>query len=333
MTISKKEQNEIINATLDKFRDVKIISYEYVTNFLMSIIDGKTAYDGMAIEQEKLKSCTNLIMELKYIIQNSIYHKLCVLSNDDIDILLFLVEDKRNTAKIIMKKMGDTDFAKLEDYLIEAINNFRGDENFNTYLTRYIMAKVRGIPFAFKSNDVKTVKEQIDELSQKKKKGKKVSSKGKMANIDGDSTEVRDSNDTDSLESVRRDEVIEEDKEKGGEVLEQDEINPYFECIKRCKGIVGTGCKDNLVIDAQKIEIVKRMENIADIFYEMYLLLRLGYINRCYYTKEEISKILGISIFDVINYERDTWEYIRGQINNQFNRYEKYLLSKVMLSS
>ncbi len=479
MEISKKEQNELVASISEKFKDSQIITYDYVLEFLNAILSEKTSYDNLPINVEALKRATNSTMEINYIIQNSIYTKLCSLASTEIEALLFLIEDKKSVATMVLRKLGVTDLSKAEDYLIDAFANFTGDENFNTFLTRYIMAKVKGTPFQTKTEiEAESAKKKaaaIPDTSTKKKKKKKRSEipgftiqrvvverpnpEPKVApapsqepnpvppieNVPVQIPDKKTPATDDKIEvgekpveapkeivslktSETKDEAsqpgsqlvapILEEAEALGQTVEEgrlnndldvpvpleyvppveepvhheeqldtipkevpalndiqlqinstilpktppqedsslkvfkapaedestkhqkevviapppvlEDFNPFLECQKRCGTIKGTGKPDNLVRNSQQIALVSIMGPVENHLYEMYLLLRLGFINKSFYTKEEIATILGISIAEIIIFERNTWNTIRQALNNTFSAYEEYLLTKTL---
>lgn len=365
MEISKKNQNEIINSLFEDFKDAKI-TYDYISRFLDSILKEQTKYDIFSNDIPSLLTSSNPEMTIKYHIRNSIYYKLCLESTNDIDILLFLTEDRRKTASLILKKLGVTDDSKLEDYLIEAFSAFTGDENFNTFLTRFIMSKVKGTKFQAKSEMPLPVPPPIQEQPSKKKKKKNQQVSSSVPPKSNVTPNVSSFTPTEQLPALQESEIKEVEfplpLESTNSVVEQpagiytialsdtvpapdiseekqdtekissptpDVLNPFLECQKRVSNILGTGTIDTFIRACQETKIVGIVESYGDIIYEMYLLLRLGFINKSFYTKEEISNILSLPITEIISYERHTWQEIKSILNNKFNTYEDYILSKI----
>lgn len=397
MEISKKEQNEIVNSLFEKFSKTEVITYDYIKDFLSAILNDEPKYDIFTLKIPSNESSTNNTMDIKYIIQNNIYYKLCRLTEENIDVLMFLVEDRRSAATLILKKLGITDSSKTEDYLIESFSMFNGDENFNSFITRFIMAKVRGTKFQTKTEiDNARIQEKQDktvqEVTKKKKKKKKdkrsriqepqpvkqeeikeavevTSAPNPISSFTPKEPEINSGVDEQIIEqqvsasSIKESEEqvkplegqdptinqIEEVQEQRQEIVndtipisklepsspvqepipQQEELIPYVECQKRTGEISGTGTIDNFIRACQETKIVKEIQINNDPFYEMYLLLRLGFINKSFYTKDEISHLLGLSIIDIITYERTTWSIIKNILNNRFSNYEQYILSKI----
>lgn len=367
MEISKKNQNEIINSIFEDFKDAKI-TYDYISRFLDSILKEQTKYDIFSNDIPSLLTSSNPEMTIKYHIKNSIYYKLCLESSNDIDVLLFLTDDKRKIGSLVLKRLGVTDESKLEDYLIEAFSSFNGDENFNTFLTRFIMSKVKGTKFQSKSEIPSPVPQQAQEQPSKKKKKKKKEKTTPYvppkSNISPVASSITPKEEQPALQETERKEVesplplettglviepppkiltivlsnevpIESptplEEKNDDEILsssKSDVLNPFLECQKRVSNIPGTGTIDTFIRACQETKIVGIVESYGSITYEMYLLLRLGFINKSFYTKEEISNILSLPISEIISYERHTWQEIKSILNNKFNTYEDYILSK-----
>lgn len=356
MTLDKKVQNDIINSTYEKFKNVTSITYEYIEDFLKAILNEQPTYDIFTLNIPHLLSSSNPEMDIKFIIQNNIYYKLCTITNDDIEALLFLTEDKTKVATLVLKKLGINDPSKVEDYLIDAFPNFNGKENFNTFITRYIMAKVKGKPF-IPYEEPKTIEPVIPDTKKDKKKKKK--SKGNYTNLP-----VRESPKKPLVSIVKEEEIpalpeepvikapqgaikpppleipLEEPTNKPAESVKPEEPikpetpwNPILELKSRTGTTLGTGTPDPLINASSTIHLFTLIQDIEDQNYQMYILLRLGFINNSYFTKEEISTILKLSISNIITYERFTWNIIREAINNKLSNYETYLLTKSSINN
>lgn len=180
MVLEKKNRNFIIESTLNKFRKYTFIDYNYVNNFIEAIINEEKTYDGINIVLGDLTDQENFALFVEMKLKDYLYLKVCKVAQYDSDVLVYLVEDIKNKALLVFSKMGLSDTSACEDYLIDAIADYDGLENFGSYQTKYIMAKIKGIPYVREEAPIKSKEDQaLLPRRYNKKKPKKPKNKDK----------------------------------------------------------------------------------------------------------------------------------------------------------
>ena len=124
--------------------------------------------------------------------------------------------------------------------------------------------------------------------------------------------------------------VVDAKKKKTKEKIYVEEVknNPYLACMELVQGRVGTGEIDSFIQLGNQINIIQYVETNGVVNKERYLLLRFGYINHSFFTREEIAQILGIDIVEVIDYERELIDVMQQLLTSQMEHYGMNLLSK-----
>lgn len=295
MLFTKDEFDSLLSSLRNKFSLYHFISDDFLINLLTKLRD-TGCYENLYISKDELTKDMNPLFYIGFKIQNYLYFKICSLCEDDIDVLLTLIEDKRRIANLVFRKLKVEDTSKFDDYIVTVASLYKGVESFDSFLTRYIMAQIKGIPFEIeKTSTVVEIENDVEDNKKKKKKKKK---------------EKNNKNNINKLE----------------EVAVQRTISDI--CFERCSKQLGTGIKDRFIDMVLLTNLVNSIEFDLDEKYKLYFMMRFGLLNDSYYTREEIAIILEIDIRNVLNFEKDTITKVRDYYNGLVNSYEDFILKK-----
>ncbi len=275
MVLTDGEKREVVNVLIKKFALFDCITEEYIEGFVNAYVNGDGHYDGFDFGNEDCPLDTNPYLFVSFKIQSFIYLKLCRLANEDADILLMLVEDRRKIVNMIGRKLNFTDETKKEDYLIDALLSFNGEESLDTFITRYVMAKIRGVPFVLKEKNIVVKQEQEIPSKGKGKKNKK-----KIKNV--------------ALKPTRIDNSLSYDID--------------------LKGLNGSLVKDEFVNKVLDTGILDLIDYEIDKRFTIYILLRFGLLNGTYYSLEDIGTILGDSKLG-LSFEKKMIDLLSKEVN------------------
>lgn len=305
MLIDTKKISEITSSICDKFKnfDVDFTGCSYIMSFVCALNECRSTYDGIDISGFSVSENENPLFAISFFIQNAIYKKLCVLANTDDGVLLQLVEEKMKIASMPCRKYNFSDNNKKEDFLMEAFSCYDGSESFDNFIIRYFISKIKGVPF----NKNKQVTENTL-LGKQEVKGKNNSLKKKKTKMVTSKVESDDKKVTESKNDVV--------------------IDPYSEAKRMCGNRIGSGCLDEFISVCREINLVTLITDNTDNQFKIYVLMRFGYINDSFYTRREIGNITGITFSNILLYEKQIIEYVRGFINKQLDGYSSYVLNK-----
>ena len=358
MLFSKQDYEYLLNSLSKKFALYEFIDNNYLMNMLDSLMnDG--CFEDLKIVAEELSNDMNPLFHISFRIQNYLYYKICKLCEDDIEVLLNLVEDKRRVINLIFRKMKVEDDTKLDDYVMNIASLYNGVESFDSFVTRYVMSAIKGVQFEVEKAPVLCVAKEPEMVDDKKKKNKckkkknKDKQKAMISIIETKSKEVVKEVLPIVVNTSTQEEILVEIDEVTQEVIDSQEIVSevvseevldntavesvpeiveektwYQICLDKCGDIVGTGVKDNFITMVLMSDLVDKVTMIEDEGYKIYFLMRFGLMNESFYTREEIALIMNISLDDVIKYERYTLSTLRDYINMAVNNYEEYILRK-----
>ena len=294
MLFSNEIFESLLSSLRNKFSLYNFIDDDFLSNLLTQLRD-TGCYENLKISKDELNKDMNPLFYIGFKIQNYLYYKICSLCEDDIDVLLSLIEDKRRIGNLVFRKLKVEDTSTYDDYVVNAAILYRGRESFDSFLTRYIMAQIKGIPFELDKNSNEAIPDNKEELSNKKKKNKK-----KANNIN-------------------------ENVSKTKEVIQK---MMYEIVLDKCSKCLGTGHKDKFVDMVLLTSLVDSIQFISDENYKLYFLMRFGLLNHSYYTREEIAMMLDIDIREVLNFEKDIISKVREYYNSLVNNYEEFILKK-----
>lgn len=179
MLFSKQDFEYLYNSLSKKFSLYDFIDDNYLNSLLNSLCN-TGSFENLTITKEEISSDVNPLFYLGFKIQNYLYYKVCKLAEEDIDILLVLVEDKRRVVNLVFRKLKVEDTTKLEDYIMNVATLYNGEEAFDTFLTRYVMSSLKGVSFEMvrKTKEEKEPEKIVDTSKKKKKKKKDKKNKG-----------------------------------------------------------------------------------------------------------------------------------------------------------
>lgn len=314
MVITSKDKNLIIDSLLKKFANYPLITYDYIKGFIEAYENDENTYDGFDLNTKDYPTDTdNPHLYISFKVQSFIYNKLCSLATEDADILLGLVDDKMRIVNMVAKRFNFTDEKKKEDYLMDALTSFTGDDSIDTHITRYVIAKIKGVPYETKREQelrVKANREQQETAVTKKDKKKK--KKNKV---------VAPEPVVPAVESVQ--EVVLEPVTK----VEAKEVSAYDLCLQRCSMVPGSKEKDEFVetfLSLGTYDVIDYKDNKE---YTMYMLLRFGMINDTFYSLVEISQICELDLRTILGFEKYTIEVMRKHINEKIDYYYKLVIN------
>lgn len=356
MVLENKDRKFIIESALAKFSKYAFITYDYVECFIDAIINEEKKYDDIDIALKNLKDINNVALYVEIKLKDYLYLKICRVAKDDVDVLVDLMEDIKSYALLVFKRMGIKDTDKCEDYLINAINNYDGLETFNTYLTRYLMAEIKGIPYVREEKIEKKLEEQVhvprkyNKKPPKKPKDKNKYKSNPLTPLDVPSEEqlvapieevTSGSNDEPfkpNEESSITSEVIETTSFKESvveepEIAKEDKTLNIQEMYAMCQKIIGqrkgNATKETFLELATSANIIEALPTSNEHFLQ-YLILRFGRINDSYFDIEEIMELLDISLKTVLSYEQIVISELRTIIDEKFNAYSLMKLEKAL---
>ncbi len=301
MLFSKQDYEYLLNSLSKKFTLYEFIDNNYLSNMLDNLMSNG-CFEDLKISSEALSKDMNPLFNISFRIQNYLYYKICKLAEEDIDVLLTLVEDKRKIVILVFRKLKIDDFSKVDDYIMEIVSLYNGVESFDSFVTRYVMSAIKGVKFEVERVPIVCSTKEMDKADKKKKKNKNKVKKNKDGSIFCDSTKS--------------------DKVKIHEVSYYDRI------VQKCNLYKGSALKDNFIEMVLKCDLINEISFVDNEYYRVYFLMRYGLINETYYSIEEVSRICDISLEDVLSYERLTVEYLRNYLNRLVSDYEKHLLIK-----
>lgn len=313
MNITSKDKNLIIDSLLKKFSLYSIITYDYINDFIKAFENEDEKYDGIDLGIKDYPEDTNPYLFISFKIQSAIYTKLCALAIDDADILLNLVTDKMRVVNMIARRFNITDEKKKEDYLIDALTEYDNSEAIDTFITRYIIAKIKGLPFVTKREEEQKVikrKEEIEQIQKDKKKQKK---KNKQSNLP-----------LTNVTKVTTKEKVLPPESDDKQVVTKEET-PYELCLKNCQIAKGSKEKDEFVATFLNLGTYDLIDYSKNKEYAMYMLLRFGLVNETYYSLQEIALICKMELGKVLNFEKYTIEIMRTHLNAKVDYYLKVL--------
>lgn len=334
MFINKQDYESLYESLSKRFSLYNFVDGNYIIELLDSLAQ-TGRFDLIDITNDSKRNEMNPLFYINFKIQNYLYLKICLLSLDDIDILLALVEDKRRVVELIFRKLKIEDKSKLDDYIMNAAALYNGSDSFDSFLTRYVMAMIRGTPFdverTTKASEVKVVE---DDNKQKKKKKKK-KNKGQVVTQEvvkplvGDAPlECNDSHLAEqnlSENDFNRQEVIPPQKiDEPGQVDAR--LSHYEKVLEKCRDSKGTGNKDSFVEMVLLSNLLDKVYESDNDLYKIYFLLRYGLMNESFYTINEIALLLEKEIDEVIGYERITIKNLKEYLTRTFNLYEEIVL-------
>ena len=314
MTITNNEKNLIIDSLLKRFKDYELITYDYIMGFITAFINEEETYDGMELRIGEYPPDTNAYLFISFKIQSLIYNKLCSLATDDADVLLELVSDKMRIVNMVARKFNFTDEQRKEDYLIDALTSFDGEESIDTYITRYVIARIKGVPYESKKDQEARIESKVVIPETKKDKKNK---KKKNRELKPDKVIVPE-----VIEEVSEPEVIQPKKE---EVKEE---SAYEVCLKRCSLAKGSKEKDEFVQTFLNFGTYDLIDYSKNKEYGMYMLLRFGFINETYYSLPEIVLITNLDMRTILGFEKYTVEVMRTHLNAKVDYYYKLITQK-----
>lgn len=365
MLFSKQDYEYLLNSLSKKFALYEFIDNNYLMNMLDSLMnDG--CFEDLKIVADELSKDMNPLFHISFRIQNYLYYKICKLCEDDIEVLLNLVEDKRRVINLIFRKMKVEDDTKLDDYVMNIASLYNGVESFDSFVTRYVMSAIKGVQFEVEKAPVLCVAKEPEIVDDKKKKnkGKKKKNKDKQKaivsiietkpkEVETKTKKVIEEVLPISVNTSIQEEIQVEIEEVTQEVVDSQEIVSevvseealdntgeesvpeiveektwYQKCLDKCEDIVGTGIRDNFITMVLMSDLVDKVTMIEDEGYKIYFLMRFGLMNESFYTREEIALVMDVSLEDVIKYERYTLSMLRDYINRAVNNYEEYILRK-----
>ncbi len=323
MKINSKEKNLIIDSLLKKFADYSIITYDYIANFVKAFEDEDKSYDGFNLEIDFCPTDVNQYLYVIFKIQSFIYNKLCMMSLDDADILLALVNEKMRVVNMVARRFNFTDEQKKENYLIDALTMFDGTESIDTHITRYVIAQIKGVPFKTKKEEeekirLQNVQEQAkQEALIQSKKEKKKNKKNKNVVL----------NKVSSLEDLGKvnEEPISNKVITTEQVPKEETVLELY--LKKCNKAKGSKEKDEFVETFLNLGTYDLIDYANNKDYAMYILLRFGLINDTFYNITEIAQISDIDIRTILGFEKFTVEVMRLHINEKIDNYLKLLIS------
>lgn len=357
MLFSEQDYEYLLDSLSKKFALYEFIDNNYLKNMLDNLInDG--CFENLKIVSEELSKDMNPLFHISFRIQNYLYYKICKLCEDDIEVLLNLVEDKRRVINLIFRKMKVEDDTKLDDYIMNIASLYNGVESFDSFVTRYVMSAIKGVQFEVEKAPVVCVAKESEIVDDKKKKnkGKKKKNKDKQKAIvsiietkpkkvtpevplASENTSNHDEvqiEDTEVIQEFadRQDTVCEVVSEDIIDIIEEsipeikEEKTWYRKCLDKCEENFGTGEKDSFVTMVLMSDLVDKVTTIEDESYKIYFLMRFGLMNDSFYTREEIALVMDVPLECVIKYERYTLSTLREYINRVVNNYEEYILRK-----
>lgn len=289
MFFNKEEYENLFYSLNKKFFLYSFITEEYIKEILDELmLNG--SYKSIQITDNL---STNPLFDISFKIQTYIYLEICKLCENDVDVLLSLVEDKRRIVNLVLRKLKVDDNSKLDDYIMECTTLYNGKESFDSFLTRYVMSSIRGVPFIIE-NKIDNTKEEEKKEEVNTKKNKKKKKKQKNINV------------------VTENKVIEVNRE-----------SYYDQCFNKCISFKGSAIKDEFINWVLLSDLVNFVQNYDDEKYKIYFLMRYGLMNDSYYSREEIAMVMQLPLVDIINYERKTINDLKTYINNSFMEYEK----------
>lgn len=322
MTITNNEKNLIIDSLLKRFKDYEIITYEYISNFIKAYEDEEPSYDGFDLKLSDYPTDTNPYLYISFKIQSFIYNKLCSLATEDADILLTLVSDKMRIVNMIARKFNFTDETKKEDYLMDALTSFNGDDSIDTHITRYVIARIKGVPYETKKEQITRVEAKKETVEVgKTKKGKKKKNREFTNSVPVIVPPVVEEK-TQVIESVPTPEPV--------VVLEPQtkEETAYELCLKNCHLAKGSKEADEFVQTFLNFGTYDLIDYTNNKEYAMYMLLRFGFVNENYYSLREIALITNLSFKNILNFEKYTVEIMRQHLNAKVDYYYKLVTEK-----
>lgn len=274
MILEKKERNSIIESSLKKFSKYAFISYDYVDNFIEAIVNEEKTYDGIDIGLKNINENNNVALYVELKLKDYLYLKICRVAQDDADVLLNLIEDTQKHALLVFKRMNVKDTNKCENYVMDAINNYDGLENFNTYLTRYLMAKIKGIPYVREEKVEKKPEEQAyvpRKYNKKPPKKPKDKNKKKKGKCDPSVSSVATSEEqkvapVEEAKSISNEETFKTSEEYSGTRENVEAITSYEEPIAE-DSIVEVPIAEVLV--AEEVRVEENLETIEEVVNEL----------------------------------------------------------------
>lgn len=313
MFFSKQDYEYLLSSLSKKYSLYNFIDSDYLTNMLDNLmINGY--FEDLVLARDDMSKDMNPLFHISFKIQNYLYYKICKLCEEDIEVLLCLVEDKRRIINLILRKMKVEDDGKIDDYIMNIASLYNGAESFDSFVTRYVMAMIKGIPFIVEksvtTNNIQSL--EVDNNTKSKKKEKKKKKKNKLKEkplVDEDKDPLVDNSDS-----------LDFDKEE--KLLLSDVI------FNKCNSCLGSGSKDNFIEMVLMSDLVNSVNNIEDEKFKLYFLMRYGFMNESFYTREEIANILSVELLTIIEYERFTINKLREFMNKVINHYEDYILRK-----
>lgn len=325
MFFSKQDYDYLFDTLSKKFVSYGFVDSNYIINLLDKLMnDG--VFEGIDLRNTEISTDMNPQFYINFKIQNYLYYKICKSCEEDIDLLLALVEDKRRVVNLIFRKLKIDDSSKVEDYIMNAALLYNGVEAFDTFITRYVMATARGIPFEVERKVVDDKPKALDEDIGSKKKKKKKKNKTKV--IPGDKLDEE----IDISQKI----IVNENQEHHDvplemvreEKIEENILSLYDIVVEKCKTISGTGIKDNFIQFVLMSDLFEVVESCEDEKYKLYFLMRFGLLNETYYNRSEIADIMECQLLDVIELERYTISYLKSYLNRTFINYEECILNR-----
>lgn len=328
MKLTNDEKNLLIKNLNEKFSSFDIITPEYIEKFVEAYNNGDNTYDGIDISVDSNSLETNFYLFVSYRIQAVLYRKLCVLANEDVDVLLSLVNDKKRVLKMVCRRFNFNNDEAAENYLMDAIASFDGSESFDSYITRYVIAQIKGVEFVPKSKVVvKPVQASEDETKGKKKKKKKKKNKGtSFITISKDSLKSKQPEETEPETAVVVVPKKDMEEQPVKEEITINENSPYQMCLVRSKEYVGSREKDEFVETFISMGTYDLLDFSNNVSFAMYVLLRFGFVNDLYYSLPSIASIIGIELKEVLSYERFVADVMKMHINKKIDYFAKLLL-------
>lgn len=311
MLFSKDDYDYLLNSLSKKFILYEFIDNDYLIDMLVSLMNNG-CFEDLRVSSEDLSKDMNPLFNISFIIQNYLYYKICKLCEDDIEVLLTLIEDKRRIINLVLRKLKVEDNTKIDDYIMEVASLYNGVESFDSFVTRYVMATVKGIKFEVEKAPLLSAIKELEITDKKHKKSKKKKTKNKTL----ESEKLRNTYSNDFVDGL------------DNNINEYNEVSFYDKVLEKCNSYRGTAEETEFIKLVLKCDLVNKIAFEDDECYKMYFLMRYGFINGTYYSLEDVALICEISILQVITYEKNTIQYLRNCLTNIVDGYEKYLLIK-----
>ena len=324
--MAKKIDKElVIESLMKKFGQYDFITPQYLDELVSGFYKESFVFEGISIDVDSYQVANSSYYYVLGLCQNILYAILCKKAQYDEEILLNLMLGLTRTVNFVCRKLQrPTDDPIYDDYLQDCIRNYDLSlgQTLDQCVTKYLM-KVFNTHYVVERKETNFV---YRETNRKQKDNTFVEEMPRETKVEEPIIdEPKKSSETEIIQEfdeVADDEVVTIEElinNKNEDVVIVPIKTPFEKCMDATENIVGSASYDLVISLFKNLNFKEQTLNSNNEFYDMYVLLRFGFIRDSYYSLEEIAYLCQINLEEVYSYEKYTLELMQSKFNKSIN--------------